>query len=50
MVDRFQTESNFLGDLSNKRVFPYKFVSAVNTCKNSSPLNSENTHVAENRQ
>ena len=37
MVDRFPTESNFQDDLSSKRVFSYKFVSAVNTSKNSSP-------------
>ena len=46
MVDRFPTESNFQDDLSSKRVFSYKFVSAVNTSKKTlHQINAGNTHV-----
>ena len=53
MTDRFQTESNFQGDLWKELIslisFPLRsFVSAINASKNCSRKNARNTHVPEN--
>ena len=48
MNDRFPTESEFQGHLTQYIFFSYKFHSATNESKKSSPNNCKNKYVAEN--